>query len=262
MKRRQASSRRRLLDDGIDYFSPCVCENLGTPNERVTRGTLSEIANQTFAPLNVLVLLRDSAAPDKPRELTDKRLFGNPEEAFLQSKPKEGLLTSAEVRTMALAEQMAVQSDSIVWDIGAGSGSVSVEAAMLARDGQVFAIEMDPDEHELIRENAARFAVGNITSVFRRPPRRGPSCPTRTASSSPARGGKWRIVSEAFERLKTGGRLVANVGSVENLADLHATMSRSADDVRVWMINIARGTYQLRTDPIRRVESDVCAVGD
>jgi precorrin-6Y C5,15-methyltransferase (decarboxylating) len=98
-----AEVARALLDRRIDYFTAYVCENLGARDERVTRGTLAEIAAQKFDPLNVMVLVRDPDAPDRPREAVGRRLFGNPDEAFLQSKPKYGLLTPSEVRAIALA---------------------------------------------------------------------------------------------------------------------------------------------------------------
>ncbi len=137
-----AKVARALLDRGIDYFTAYVCENLGSPDERVTQGELEEIAGQQFAPLNVMILVRKPNVPDRPREAIGRRLFGNPDDAFLQSKPKRGLLTPAEVRAMALAE-MDLGPASIVWDIGAGSGSVAIEAAQIAPQGTVFAIEMD-----------------------------------------------------------------------------------------------------------------------
>ena len=95
---------KALLDRRIDYFSAYVCENLGSPDERVTQGELAEIAAQEFSPLNVMILVRKPNVPDRPSDAIGQRLFGNPDEAFLQSKPKQGLLTPAEVRSIALAE--------------------------------------------------------------------------------------------------------------------------------------------------------------
>lgn len=92
-----------LLAKRIDYFDAYVCENLGARNERVTRGSLEEIADQTFEPLNVMVLVRQREIPDRPREAVGRRLFGNPDEVFIQSRPKYGLLTTAEVRSLAVA---------------------------------------------------------------------------------------------------------------------------------------------------------------
>ena len=132
-----AEVAKGLLGRKIDYFTAYVCENLGARDERVTRGTLSEIATQKFDPLNVMILVRDPDAPDRPRDAVGRRLFGNPDEAFLQSQPKYGLLTPAEVRAIALA-QLDIAPSSTVWDVGAGSGSVSIEAAQMASDGAVF----------------------------------------------------------------------------------------------------------------------------
>ncbi len=156
---------KALVDRRIDYFSAYVCENLGSPDERVTQGELAEIATQDFSPLNVMVLVRRPDVPDRPSDAIGHRLFGNPDEAFLQSKPKHGLLTPAEVRSIALAE-MDLGPTSIVWDIGAGSGSVAIEAAQIASGGTVYAIEMDPEDHALIMANAEKFGVTNLVPVL------------------------------------------------------------------------------------------------
>ncbi len=236
---------RSMLDRRIDYFSAYVCENLGSPDERVTQGELAEIATQDFSPLNVMVLVRRPNVPDRPSETIGRRLFGNPDQAFLQSKPKQGLLTPAEVRSMALAE-LDLGPTSVVWDIGAGSGSVAIEAAQIAAGGTIYAIEMDPQDHELMITNAERFGVANLVPVLGRAPDAWKDLPDADAIFV---GGSSReiskIVESAFARLRPGGRLVANVGSIESLSAVHGTLARVAKDVNVWMINVARGTYQL-----------------
>ncbi len=236
---------KAMLERRIDYFSAYVCENLGSPDERVTQGELAEIATQDFSPLNVMVLVRRPNVPDRPSEAIGRRLFGNPDEAFLQSTPKQGLLTPSEVRSMALAE-LDLGPTSVVWDIGAGSGSVSIEAAQIASGGTVYAIEMDPQDHELIIANAERFRVTNLVPVLGRAPDAWKDLPDADAIFV---GGSSReiskIVETAFSRLRAGGRLVANVGSIESLSAVHSTLIRLTKDVNVWMINVARGTYQL-----------------
>ena len=236
---------KALLDRRIDYFSTYICENLGSPDERVTQGTLAEIAAQDFAPLNVMILVRRPNAPDRPSEAIGRRLFGNADDAFLQSKPKGGLLTPREVRAVALAE-MDLGPTSIVWDVGAGSGSVAIEAAQLAAGGTVYAIEMDADEHPLITANAERFGVSNLVPVLGRAPEAWQSLPDPDSIFVEGSGREiGRIVELAYERLRPGGRIVANVGSVENLSAVHDVLERVAQNVNVWMINIARGTHQL-----------------
>ncbi len=236
---------RALLDRRIDYFSAYVCENLGSPDERVTHGELAEIAGEDFSPLNVMILVRRPNMPDRPSESAGRRLFGNADEAFLQSKPKQGLLTPAEVRSIALAE-MDLGPTSVAWDIGAGSGSVAIEAAQIASGGTVFAIEMDPEDHQLITANAERFGVANLVAVLGRAPDAWQSLPDPDSIFVGGSGREIsRVVELAFERLRPGGRLVANVGSIESLSAVHGALQRAAKDVNVWMINIARGTYQL-----------------
>jgi precorrin-6Y C5,15-methyltransferase (decarboxylating) len=236
---------RELLARGIDYFTAYVCENLGSPDERVTHAQLKELVGQEFAPLNVLVLIRKPGAPDRPSDRVGKRLFGNPDEAFLQSKPKQGLLTPAEVRSLALAE-LDLSPTSIVWDVGAGSGSVAVEAAQIASQGTVYAIEMDADDHQLIRANAATFDVTNLVPVLGRAPEIWTDLPDPDAIFVGGTGREIRrLVDEAYRRLRPRGRLVANVASIENVGEVHAVMHGHAPDVKVWLINVARGTYQL-----------------
>lgn len=236
---------RALLDRKIDYFSAYVCENLGSPDERVTQGELPELIGLDFGPLNVMILVRKPNVPDRPSDSAGRRLFGNPDEVFLQSKPKQGLLTPSEVRCIALA-QMDLGPRSVVWDIGAGSGSVAIEAAQIAATGATYAIEMDADDHNLIRANAEKFGVANLHAVLGRAPEAWANLPAPDAVFLGGSGREiGRLVDLVYDRLKPGGRLVANVSSIENVADVHATLQRRTRDVKVWMMNIARGTYQL-----------------
>jgi precorrin-6Y C5,15-methyltransferase (decarboxylating) len=235
---------RALLDEGIDAFQAYVCENLGSPDERVTQGSLADIAKDSFASPNVMILVRKAKVADKPGQV-GTRLFGNPDECFLQSRPKRGLLTPAEVRSLALAE-LQLTPASEVWDVGAGSGSVGLEAARIAREGRVHAIEMDPDDHALIRENAARFGVMNLNPVLGRAPEAWASLPDPDAIYV---GGSGRdvamLVEQAWQRLKPGGRLVTACNSIENLAAVHSLLRSRSSDAAYWMVNIARGIEQL-----------------
>src|SRR5262249_46633812 len=149
------------------------------------------------------------------------------------------LLTPSEVRSIALAE-LAIGPASIVWDVGAGSGSVSVEAAMLASEGTVYAIEMDPEDISLIRTNAERFRVNNLTPVLGSAPEAWGNIPQPDCIFVGGSGREIaRLVELAFKQLKKGGRLVASVGSIENLSAVHEGLQQQAGDVAVRMINVA-----------------------
>ena len=235
-----------LLSKGIYYFTAYVCENLGAPDERVTKCELNDLVLQKFAPLNVLVLLRHNGTPDQQVLTKNRRLFGNPDEFFKQSRPKRGLLTTSEVRSIALSE-MNLRPNSIVWDIGAGSGSVAIEAAQIANQGKVYAIEMDAEDYGLMLENAKHFGVENLVGVLGQAPKAWEKLPDPHAIFV---GGTGRavtsIVQASWPRLQTGGTLVVNIMSIENVSDLQQYFVRDMGlEPQLWMIQISRGTYQL-----------------
>lgn len=240
-----AAVAKALLERKLDYFTAYVCENLGSPDECVTQGELSEVAEMTFSPLNVMILIRKPDVPDRPAAMVGKRLFGNPDEAFLQSQPKRGLLTPAEVRSIALAS-LDIGPTSTIWDVGAGSGSVAIEAAQLAAGGKAYAIEMDPDDYQLILSNAQSFGVTNLEAVLGKAPEAWNGLPKPDCVFVGGTGRQVnQIVELAFDELRPGGRLVANVGSIENLAGLRESLRKRTSDVSVLMVNLARGIEQL-----------------
>ena len=196
---------RQLLDRGIDYFRAYVCENLGSPDERVTQAELADLATMEFNPLNVMILIREPNRPDVASRASRHRLFGNPDDAFAQSLPKRGLITQAEVRAIALA-QLDIRATSVVWDIGAGSGSVAIEAAQLAHQGMVYAIEPEPADIALIQANAEVFGVPNVRAILGRAPE---VLATLPGARGHLRGGTGRqvdlVLSTAFARLCQGG---------------------------------------------------------
>ncbi|RCS54402.1 precorrin-6y C5,15-methyltransferase (decarboxylating) subunit CbiE [Bremerella cremea] len=236
---------KTLLGHDLDYFHAYVCENLGSPNECVTQGELKEIAEQSFGPLNVMILVRKPDVPDRPMSLVGKRKFGNPDDVFRQSKPKRGLLTPMEVRCIALS-LLDLGDSSVVWDVGAGSGSVSIEAGMIAEKGAVYAIEMDPEDHGLIRTNIENFAVKNVQAVLGKAPEAWATLPDPDCIFIGGTGRQIRgICEQALQRLKPGGRIVANISSIENLADVHQLFDTVMESAKVTMVNISHATYQL-----------------
>ena len=234
-----------LLAARIDYFTAYVCENLGSPDERVTSGTLEDVAAQVFDSLNVMILVRRATAPDRPTEMIGKRLFGNPDEMFLQTRPKRGLLTSSEIRCLALAE-LNLGPTSVVWDIGAGSGSVAIEAGQISPGGEVYAIEMDVDDFALIGQNAERFGVSNVFPIHGSAPIAWQQLPDPDAIFIGGTGRQLAtIVTDALARLKPGGRIVADMASIDNVSEVQTILRDATGDVKVWMFNVARGNYQL-----------------
>ncbi|MEM6470187.1 MAG: precorrin-6y C5,15-methyltransferase (decarboxylating) subunit CbiE [Planctomycetota bacterium] len=233
-----------LLDRRIDYFNAFVCENLGTPNETVTQCDLASIREQTFSPLNVMILVRRMGVADLPSGTRHRRLFGNPDDAFLQSRPKRGLQTPAEVRCIALAE-LELRRDSIVWDVGAGSGALAIEAAAIAESGSVYAIEMDAEDFNLIVENAKSFDVPALVPIHGKAPAAWKDLPKPNAVFV---GGRGRIVPELVAgaaKEMGSGRMVVSVSSPDNLVAVQSVMEQASFRTEVRMINISRGQQQL-----------------
>ena len=238
---------RQLLARGLDYFRAYVCENIGAPDERVTQGELSEIQEMEFASLNVMILKRKPGRPDQQRAAGRFRRFGNPDDVFAQSRPKSGLITQAEVRAIALA-QLDVQPASVVWDIGAGSGSVSLEAAQLAHLGMVYAIEQDVADYHLIVANAQTFGLRNLTAIHGLAPAVFDGLPAPDCIFVGGLGKEVaRLLEAAFAALRPGGRIVVHVASLDNLSAVYATLKSLAPHVSALLVNLARGNEQLET---------------
>jgi len=242
-----AEVARQLLARGLDYFRAYVCENLGGKDERVTQGELSEIQDMEFDPLNVLILKRKPGRPDQPAAPERWRRFGNPDDAFAQSRPKSGLITPTEVRAIALS-QLALRPGCVVWDIGAGSGSVAIEAARLCEPGMVFAIEQDAADYHLILANAELFGVHNLRAIHGLAPAVFVGLPAPDAVFVGGLGKEVaRVLEEAWKALRPGGQLVVNLATLESLSSAYTLLKSLAGDVQVLMVNLARGVLQLET---------------
>ena len=241
---------QELLARGIDYFRATVCENLGGKDERITQGELRDLQTMAFDPLNILILKRLPDRPDAQRTGSKLSRFGNPDDLFAQSRPKSGLITQAEVRVLALA-QMDLHTADVAWDVGAGSGSVAIEIAQLVTPGVVYAIEQDAADFHLIAANLETFGVKNVKPVFGTAPAVFTGLPAPDAIFIGGNGGEIsRLLEAAFTALRSGGRLVVNVGTLEMLSATYASMKRLAagrGTVDVQLVNISRGVEQMES---------------
>lgn len=236
---------RELLIRGIDYFRVYVCENLGGKDERITQGELSDIQGMHFDPLNVMILKRKPGRPDRPLTSAKLRRFGNPDDVFAQSRPKTGLITQAEVRAVALAH-LDLQPGCVMWDVGAGSGSVALEAAQLVTPGMVYAIEQDAADYHLIVANAETFGITNVQAVHGIAPAVFQQLPPPDAIFIGGNGGEVaRLLEASFASLRPAGRLVVNVATLEMLSAVYDVLKRLCPPVQVLLMNLSRSIEQL-----------------
>lgn len=219
---------RLLLAEGMaDDFAMAVAERLQTADERVLAElTPAEVAAARFADPNVLLLWRR-------RERADPVRFGLPDAAYHQRQPDKGLITKLEVRAVSLA-RLQLREGSRVWDLGAGSGSVGLEAARLCPQGHVWAIEKNEADMAIARRNQREFGLSNHTLVQGRAPEHLDAWPDPDAVFIGGSGGELgELIALALRRLLPGGWLVMNFVTLENLATAtqHLTAAGAAWDV-------------------------------
>jgi precorrin-6Y C5,15-methyltransferase (decarboxylating) len=226
-----------LVEYGATDLSAFVCEHLGGPTERVRALSLEALCRtDDVAPLNVLLLFRTDPAWRPPATVPYLH-----EDAFAKRMPKNGLITKREIRMLSLGA-LSLRPDAVVWDIGAGSGSVSVEAAMLAPRGHVYAVEVDPEGVELCRENARAHGVDNVHVVPGRAPEALVGLPEPDAVFvGGSKGSMGPILDAALSALSPGGRLVVNAVTLENVAEAYGGLCERGLAPEVTLLQVARG---------------------
>jgi len=225
-----------MREFGETEWQAWVCENLAGPDERVRAFSVEQLAVcEDIGPLNVLILVRTDPAWRAPTAIPFLH-----EDEFAKRMPKKGLITKREVRLLSLAA-LRIRPDSVVWDIGAGSGSVSIEAAMLAPLGRVYAIEVDPEGVEICRENLRTHAIDNVRVIAGRAPEALADLePPDAVFVGGSKGSMDEIVEVALERLRPGGRLVANAITLENSGEVYAAMRKRGIVPEVTLLQISR----------------------
>ncbi|WP_134684027.1 precorrin-6y C5,15-methyltransferase (decarboxylating) subunit CbiE [Brevibacillus migulae] len=226
-----AAIARYLLSFGMTEYRAFVGENLGSTEERSGWYALDEMADQGFSDLNVVILRRNNPGPAWPLGIED--------EAFAQRKPDKGLITKKEVRVLSIA-QLRLHAKSIVWDIGTCTGSVAIEAARIAREGAVYAIEKNADDLANCRENAAKFRT-DLHLVHGKAPDGLEQFPDPDAVFIGGSGGELQeLLQICSERLKPDGRIVVNAATIETLHDAMQTFADLGMQTEVTLAHLAR----------------------
>ncbi|WP_421656893.1 precorrin-6y C5,15-methyltransferase (decarboxylating) subunit CbiE [Leptothermofonsia sp. ETS-13] len=208
----------RALDLPVCYKF-WVCENLGGANERIVEASHPHmLQSQEFAPLNVVILQR-LATSERSLDLTALPLLGIPDQAFLSFSDRPRLMTKREVRVQILGE-LALQPSQIVWDIGAGTGSISIEIARLCPASKVYAVEKTAIGSALIEKNCLRFQVNNVISIHGTAPETLETLPQPNRIFIGGSGGHLTpILDFCGERLASGGRIVLALATLEHQSE-------------------------------------------
>ena len=198
-----------LSENGLGNVKLTVGENLSYENERITRGSASELKDRDFDPLAVL-LAENDRAEDMP--VTQ----GLDDSAFLRA---EVPMTKQEIRAVTLAK-LELSKSSVCWDVGAGTGSVSLEMARVAEDGFVYAVEKNEEACALIESNMKHLGISNVEVVRGLAPEAlaGLPAPTHVFIGGSS-GSMIPIIEKALEK-NPSVRVVMNTVTVESLGDV------------------------------------------
>lgn len=218
-----------LVQAGFGGARVTVAERLSYPDERITCATASEIAGQTFDDLNVMLIdfAGGAGSPAGASRAASSRWpyasSGIPDELFIRGDVP---MTKQEVRAVALAKLRLTATDT-VWDVGAGTGSVSIEAALVARAGSVWAVERNAAGVRLIRENADAFGCGNVHAVPGVAPEALVKLPVPDAVFVGGSAGELPSIVEAALEKNSQVRLCVPCVTVETLTEACALLSGS-----------------------------------
>ena len=220
-----------LVQAGFGDARVTVAERLSYPDERITCATASEIAGQTFDDLNVMLIEFAGGAgspvgSNASRAASSRWPYassGIPDELFIRGDVP---MTKQEVRAVALAKLRLTATDT-VWDVGAGTGSVSIEAALVARAGSVWAVERNVTGVRLIRENADAFGCGNVHAVPGVAPEALAKLPVPDAVFVGGSAGELPSIVEAALEKNSQVRLCVPCVTVETLTEACALLSGS-----------------------------------
>nr|WP_263327893.1 precorrin-6y C5,15-methyltransferase (decarboxylating) subunit CbiE [Neobacillus sp. Marseille-Q6967] len=220
-----------LLSFGMNEYQAFVGENLGSENERCLWFSLDKMKDAEFSPLNIVILKKIGENPQWP--------IGIDDEAFFQRKPDKGLITKKEIRTLSISA-LRLKEDSIVWDIGTCTGSVAIEAAKIAREGQVFAIEKNEGDLENCKRNFEKFRV-DVTLLHGKAPEGLDTFPDPDAVFiGGTAGGMGDILDICCSRLKDGGRIVLNAVTIENLSEALTAFKERGFQTNITLAQISR----------------------
>ncbi len=219
---------RELTDAGLGFLKVKVGENLGMEEERITGGTALELEKRKFAPLSVML---SEAAPRRP-----KRVPGLPDEEFIRTG---GIpMTKRTVRASALA-MLGVGPEDLCWDIGAGTGSVSVELALQCK--MVYGIEKEKEAAALAEENRKKHGAWNLRIVEGSAPDALEGLPAPDAAFVGGSGGRLRDILACILRANPQARICVAAVTLETLQEAEPALRELGCRTEVLLLSAGEG---------------------
>lgn len=218
----------QLAAEGFGDVQGVVGQCLGTPEEKIFRGSVKELAAGRFNSLSVLLV---EAVEGLPR-----RAPGLPDEAFERGDVP---MTKQEVRAAVLAK-LAVRPEDILWDVGAGTGSVSVELALAAPRGRVYAVECRPEGCALIKANREKFRTRNLVLVEGLAPDALSDLPAPDAVFIGGSKGSLAAIVDAALDKNPDARICVSAIALESLSAAVAALTAKGRTVQVSQIAVSR----------------------
>jgi precorrin-6B C5,15-methyltransferase / cobalt-precorrin-6B C5,C15-methyltransferase len=227
-----AAIARELIARGAEGYEVYLCEDLGLPTEKFTRTDVKGLVDIKAAPLNILILIK-AWEPT----LENYPVMGIDDDQFFTAKK---LITKQEVRAVTLAK-LQLQNDLVLWDIGAGSGSVSIEAGNLMPNGKIFALEKNPQYMTFLRDNLKKFAARNVMLIEAYAPEGFDDLPDPDRVFIGGSGGMLEDIIDAIDRrLKPEGFIVLNAVTLDTLTKSVEFLEDHGYTVEVTCVNVAK----------------------
>ena len=218
----------QLAAEGFGDVQAVVGQCLGTPEEKIFRGSVKELAAGRFNSLSVLLV--------EAAEVLPRRAPGLPDEAFERGDVP---MTKQEVRAAVLAK-LAVRPEDILWDVGAGTGSVSVELALAAPRGRVYAVECRPEGCALIKANREKFRTRNLVLVEGLAPAALSDLPAPDAVFIGGSKGSLAAIVDAALDKNPDARICVSAIALESLSAAVAALTAKGRPVQVSQIAVSR----------------------
>jgi len=227
-----AAIARELINRGAEGYDVYLCEDLGLPTEKFTRTDVRGLVDLPTSPLNILILIK-AWEPN----LENYPLMGIADDEFSTARK---LITKQEIRAVTLAK-LQIQNDLVVWDIGAGSGSVSIEVGNLMPNGKVYALEKNPQYLSFIRENLKKFSAKNVMLVEAYAPEGIDELPNPDRIFIGGSGGMLdEIIDAVDKRLKPDGVIVLNAVTLDTLTKSVEFLEDHGYTVEVTCVNVSK----------------------